>query len=90
MYSPDLSKYLDAFGAGAAIIILIIFVLILLFAIWIAKQFQFAAKEKGYDKKRYFWIPFLFGLLGYLMVIALPDHGKKCQQDKPAEGASEA
>ena len=39
----------------------------------IAMEFQFAATEKGYDEKKYFWYSFLFGALGGLIVIALPN-----------------
>ncbi|MBR5308483.1 MAG: hypothetical protein IKU43_06915 [Clostridia bacterium] len=38
----------------------------------IAKEFEFIAIEKGYEGRRYFWYSFILGLLGYLMVIALP------------------
>ena len=30
---------------------------------------------QGYSSKKYFWIPFWFGIAGYLLVIALPDRG---------------
>ena len=39
----------------------------------IAKEFEFIATEKGYNGKRYFWYSFLTGMLGYLLVIALPN-----------------
>ena len=41
----------------------------------IAKEFAFIAREKGYPQKRYFWWVFLTGLLGIIMVIALPNKG---------------
>ena len=48
-------------------------------AIWIlwlvAKEFYVAAKAKGYYEKKYFWICFLLGVIGYLLVVALPDRG---------------
>ena len=39
----------------------------------IAKEFNNAAQEKGYYAKKYFWICFLLGAVGYLLVIALPN-----------------
>lgn len=48
-------------------------------AIWIlwlvAKEFYVAAKAKGYYEKKYLWICFLLGVIGYLLVVALPDRG---------------
>lgn len=48
-------------------------------AIWIAyliaKEFYKAAQAKGYSEKKYLWICFLLGMVGYLLVIALPDRG---------------
>lgn len=38
----------------------------------IAKEFEHVATEKGYEGKRYFWYSFILGLVGYLLVIALP------------------
>ena len=38
----------------------------------IAKEFEFIATEKGYCEKKYFWWTFWLGILGMLMVIALP------------------
>ena len=39
----------------------------------ISSFFAQAAEEKGYNEKKYFWISFWFGIVGYLLVIALPD-----------------
>ena len=38
----------------------------------IAKEFEAAAIAKGYTEKKYFWYSFLLGIIGYLLVIALP------------------
>ena len=58
------------------------FILVLLYLIilcvlvfvqyYIAKEFYFVAVAKGYETKKYFWICFLLGMVGYLLVIALP------------------
>ena len=41
----------------------------------IAKEFYKAAQAKGYSEKKYLWLPFLLGIIGYLLVVALPDRG---------------
>ena len=38
----------------------------------IAVEFEEIAAMKGHRSRRYFWLPFLFGVAGYLMVVALP------------------
>ena len=47
-----------------------------LIALWInyllAGEFYTAALAKGYPHKKYFWICFFLGVIGYLLVIALP------------------
>lgn len=48
----------------------------LLINYFIAREFENAAIDKGYSEKKYFWICFLLGLPGYLLVIALPDSSK--------------
>jgi len=53
----------------------------LLFAIaidyLIAKEFELVAIEKGYNDKKYFWYSFFLGVIGYLLVIALPNKSKE-------------
>ncbi len=39
----------------------------------IAKVFERAANMKGHNGKPFFWWCFFLGLIGFLMVIALPD-----------------
>lgn len=51
-------------------IVLIVFILI---RYLLAREFQLAAEYKGYETKKYKWICFFFGIVGYLLVIALPD-----------------
>ena len=54
-------------------------IIALVVGIWIAwyvaKQFEEAAQKKGHDQTKYFWLCFLLGAIGYLLVIALPDRG---------------
>lgn len=52
-------------------------ILVIFVWVYIAKQFEEIAEEKGFSGKRYFWIPFLFGIIGWIMVAALPDRGKQ-------------
>lgn len=40
---------------------------------FIANKFADIAASKGHSKRKYFWICFLFGIIGYLWVIALPN-----------------
>ena len=39
----------------------------------IAKEFYSAAVTKGYSNRKYLWYCFFLGMIGYLMVIALPN-----------------
>ena len=43
----------------------------------IAKEFYAVAQTKGHFHKKYFWICFLLGVIGYLLVIALPDRSNE-------------
>ena len=52
--------------------ILIAFIWIAIDA-FLASEFMDAAEEKGYDDRKYFWFCLLFGLPGWMLVIALPD-----------------
>ena len=50
--------------------------LLLLADLYLACCFCKVAIMKGYTERMYFWVPFLFTLAGYLLVIALPDRGE--------------
>lgn len=39
----------------------------------IASEFAEIANKKGYDGTKYFWYTFFLGIIGALMVVALPD-----------------
>ena len=56
------------------IIILAAIALVLWIDYLIAREFYFAAQEKGHDEKKYLWLCFLLGVVGYLLVIALPNN----------------
>lgn len=55
-----------------AIVILLVFAVITWVNYLIAREFYRAAEAKGFHSKKYLWIPFWLGLVGYLLVIALP------------------
>ena len=40
--------------------------------VYISRQFQLAANDKGYTEGKYFWICFFLGVVGYILVAALP------------------
>ncbi len=57
----------------------------------LAKEFYKAANSKGYYAKKYLWIAFLFTMIGYLLIIALPDRGTgESVGAKPASAAEDA
>ena len=69
------------------LIYLIILALLIWFWWFMANQFYEAAKAKGYHAKKYFWICFWFGILGYMLVIALPDRGSNMTDRSYTPGA---
>lgn len=54
---------------------------VLILYIWlmyyIANQFEQVANDKGYTDKKYFWICFWLGMIGYIMVAAMPYRAEK-------------
>ena len=62
-------------------------IIALFFDFAIAKVFEDIAYLKGHNGKKYFWCCFCcgttaLGIVGYLMVIALPDRGKQVVVDE--------
>ena len=51
----------------------------LVISYFVADEFKSTAELKGYNGTKYFWFTFLFGIVGMLMVIALPDKRKTNQ-----------
>lgn len=51
----------------------------------VATEFRRIAAMKGHDEARYFWWTFLFGPVGMLMVIALPNEARTPDSVKPDE-----
>ena len=62
------------------ILTIIAIIIALIIDYLLATEFYFAANAKGYYERKYLWICFVFGVIGYLLVIALPDRGNS----KPA------
>lgn len=44
---------------------------------FVSNEFYKVAVMKGYDEGKYLWIPFFFGVAGYLLVVALPDRAAR-------------
>lgn len=60
------------------VVLILIGALLMLWVMYlIAKEFYKAAEAKGYAEKKYLWLCFLLGAVGYLLVVALPDRGGK-------------
>ena len=47
-------------------------VLALVISLLVAEEFYKVAVMKGHPSRKYFWISFLLGIVGYLLVISLP------------------
>ena len=60
-------------GSGVVLAIISATIFLLDIRYIICKEFYAVANQKGYNDKKYFWYGFLFGLAGYLLVIALPN-----------------
>ena len=58
--------------AGSVFLSLLIFALAIFLNYCIAKEFERIAEMKGHAGRRYFWWTFFTGLIGMLMVAALP------------------
>ena len=48
-------------------------VLVVAADVFFTYEFYAIAKEKGYDERKYFWYSLLFGIIGFLLIAALPD-----------------
>ena len=63
----------------AFFISLLVLAAILVLDYFIAKWFFEVAEAKGHLDKKYLWICFWLGAVGYLLVVALPDRGNTQQ-----------
>lgn len=60
----------------------LIIIVVLLVNSFLATEFSVVAAMKGYQEQKYFWIPFFFGILGYILVAALPDRNPVPYENK--------
>ena len=42
-----------------------------------AGEFYKIAEDKGYHGRKYFWWAFLLPVVGYLLIVAMPDRGRE-------------
>ena len=70
------------------IVYLMILAVVLIINYFVAKQFESVAYDKGYNDSKYFHFCFWLGIVGYLLVIALPDRGSN--RNTSLETTSEA
>lgn len=64
---------------------LIVLGLLIWLLVSIAREFQRIAAMKGHPEKRYFWWTLFLGMVGMMMVAALPNNASKPQQDNAAD-----
>ena len=58
--------------------------------VFIADEFYKIARDKGYTDKKYFWICFWLGFIGYVMVAAMPQKNKEIPiQNTPIDETKE-
>lgn len=60
-----------------AFIYIIAIVVAVIINYFVAKQFSNIAEMKGHKDNKYFWYTFILGIVGMLMVVALPNDSKK-------------
>ena len=54
------------------VLILVLVILWLVVGAYVASAFQEVAEEKGFgNSRKYFWLTFLLGIVGMLLVVAL-------------------
>lgn len=56
-------------------LLIVVGLVILALDFFVAKEFYLAAATKGWASKKYFFFAFFLTVIGYLMIIALPDRG---------------
>lgn len=63
-------------------LVLLIIIILLVIDWLISKEFYKIAVEKGFDNEKYLWITFLLGIVGMIMVCALPDRRGEINYNK--------
>ena len=64
---------MNSVGLLLPIIIILAVVAALVISWFVAGEFFRIAEDKGYHELKYFWISFLLGFVGYLLIAAMPD-----------------
>ena len=57
------------------IISIVLSILLLIVHYFVALEFYKAAAMKGWAQKKYFFLAFALWIIGYMLIIALPDRG---------------
>lgn len=58
-------------------------------AVFVTREFASIAESKGYDYRRYWHVAFWLGLVGYLIILGLPDLNSRNAQKLVASRLSE-
>ena len=58
---------------GFVLLYILLAIAVIVIDWFIAKEFQTVAIDKGYTENKYFWIAFLLGMVGYILIAAMPD-----------------
>lgn len=63
------------------LLVLALIAAVLWVTVFIAREFSAIAHAKGYDERRYWHVAFWLGLVGYLIIIGLPDKNTRNAQN---------
>lgn len=74
---PDIACIVFGGGLGAVVIFYLEYLL--------AGYFYFAARDKGYTDLMYLFFPWVFPVIGHLLIAALPDRGNGRNHEKDKE-----
>ena len=64
---------MNTVGLLLPILIILAVIAALVISWFVAGEFFRIAEDKGYHERKYFWISFLLGFVGYLLITAMPD-----------------
>ena len=82
MYDTFFERLFDSIWGIIVCLLIFIFLIFLFIAL---DDFANIAEKKGYSRKRYWWICFITGFIGFLLVIALPPISKEEQEQNRLE-----
>lgn len=63
------------------LLVLALIAVVVWVTVFIAREFSAIAEAKGYDGRRYWHVAFWLGLVGYLIIIGLPDKNTRNAQN---------